>query len=305
MSRFRYWVGMLLALIATGWFVWFSIKAIPSIDRRLWSDASTWVGVSLAGLAYAVIIPISAWAWSKLLRDAGESRSPVRLAILMGRTQLAKYLPGNIAQHGARFLLATQAGIRIPAYALTVIQETVLAVTASVVVGIAMLAADGRVSVALGGTPFDFGGHALLWGMVVASVVSALLLFRFCPTRQFLARWMPSVQTTCLAFLAYVVNYLLVGLGLYLLVLCLGFAGSISYAAATSAFALSWVAGFLAPGAPAGVGVREAAMVVLLSGTSAPEDVFAFVALARVSTMLGDALCFFASWCSGLVNGGR
>src|SRR3546814_9620714 len=60
----------------------------------------------------------------------------------------------------------------------------------------------------------------------------------------------------------------------------------------TSAFALSWVLGFLAPGAPAGLGAREGIMLLLLHGSAPAEALLIFVLLARVVTVLGDGLCF-------------
>ena len=60
----------------------------------------------------------------------------------------------------------------------------------------------------------------------------------------------------------------------------------------TAAFALSWLVGFLAPGAPAGLGVREGIMVVLLSGAADNAQLLVFVLLARLVTMLGDACNF-------------
>ena len=98
----------------------------------------------VAGLLYATIIPITGWAWARLLAAQGQVHRPNALALLMARTQLAKYVPGNVAQHAMRMALALRAGIRLPHYLSTVLQETLLAVLASIIVGALALASDAR-----------------------------------------------------------------------------------------------------------------------------------------------------------------
>src|SRR3546814_11891689 len=75
---------------------------------------------------------------------------------------------------------------------------------------------------------------------------------------------LPGPGATLIAVTIYAGNYLLIGLGIWLLAIALGMAHEIDYAMATSAFALSWILGFLAPGAPAGLGAREGLMVLIL-----------------------------------------
>ena len=57
------------------------------------------------------------------------------------------------------------------------------------------------------------------------------------------------------------------------------------------AFLLSWVLGSLVPGAPAGLGVRDGAMVWILTPYFA-ETAVVIAAVARLTTILGDAVAF-------------
>ncbi|WNB86328.1 lysylphosphatidylglycerol synthase domain-containing protein [Cellulomonas sp. ATA003] len=67
-------------------------------------------------------------------------------------------------------------------------------------------------------------------------------------------------------------------------------AGAVGYWLATGAFALAWVVGFVVVLAPAGLGAREAALVLALSGTLDPADALALAIISRVVTTLGDGL---------------
>ena len=56
--------------------------------------------------------------------------------------------------------------------------------------------------------------------------------------------------------------------------------------------ALAWMAGFVTPGAPAGLGVREAVLLALLERLLTPQQALLVVVLWRVVTTLGDVVFF-------------
>src|SRR3546814_12372273 len=91
---------------------------------------------------------------------------------------------------------------------------------------------------------------------------------------------LPGPGATLIAVTIYAGNYLLIGLGIWLLAIALGMAHEIDYAMATSAFALPWILGFLAPGAPAGLGAREGRMVLLFKVQGNTDHVAQLVLLA-------------------------
>ncbi len=296
MTSLRRIVGGAIALSITAWFGWYAWRALPAADLDVLADPTAWAGVVVAALLYAMIIPVSGWAWSRLLAAKGERRTPTSLAILMGRTQLAKYVPGNVAQHALRMALAIRAGVPVQAHVGSVLQETVLAITASLVVGGLCLALDARAWAVVSQVGLQGQGPAIVVAILVAGVVATQL-------PRFASRWpilaalqMPTPRVAMLPFLAYITNYLLVGAGLAVLARAMDAPPSLGFLAATGAFALSWVLGFLAPGAPAGLGVREGLMVALLAGTAHSEEVLVFVVLARVATLAGDALAFVVGW---------
>ena len=57
-------------------------------------------------------------------------------------------------------------------------------------------------------------------------------------------------------------------------------------------YALAWAIGFVVPGAPGGLGVREAMLLTFLSGAVEDKSVLIAAILFRVATTLGDALFF-------------
>ncbi|MCL2217953.1 MAG: hypothetical protein FWB91_13180 [Defluviitaleaceae bacterium] len=61
-------------------------------------------------------------------------------------------------------------------------------------------------------------------------------------------------------------------------------------------YLLAWLAGFLTPGAPSGFGIREAVMMMFLSGLVYDDILLAALIMHRVVVMIGDVLAY----CLGL-----
>jgi len=85
---------------------------------------------------------------------------------------------------------------------------------------------------------------------------------------------------------------LCVGASISVLALGLTSTTSPDFALLTAAFTLAWAVGFVTPGAPAGIGVREALLLVVLSPTLGAADASLLTLALRVATTLGDILCF-------------
>jgi uncharacterized membrane protein YbhN (UPF0104 family) len=299
--------GGVAALAIGAYFAWEAIPVLPRAAAEIPDGPAVWIATGIAAAAYATIIPVTAVAWKGLLQPHVGRFEWHRLARIMARTQAAKYVPGNVAQHALRATLAARAGIPVAAFAGTVTQETILAILASLFVGVVAAAlstglAGGAAQVDLGTASALVVGGALLAAAVgyaahlLGGRTSGWLRHAFDWAARYLRVRDP--RPLAMAFVAYCANFVLIGAGLAVLAASLGLSQQIGPAEATAVFALSWILGFLAPGAPAGLGVREGIMLALLSGPAPQEGVVIFVLLARLATMVGDAACFAIGWLS-------
>ena len=59
----------------------------------------------------------------------------------------------------------------------------------------------------------------------------------------------------------------------------------------TGAFLFAWIIGFITPGAPGGIGIRESVML-LVSGEDYAQPVMRFVLVMRVASVAADVLAF-------------
>lgn len=272
-----------------------------------WPAALAWLA---ATLLYCAVVPISAMAWQQLL-PKGRKRALGELCGIMGATQLAKYVPGNVAQFVGRSALSLGKGMSLPDFFASVTVETLLAVMAGLIIG--MWGA---------GVSMEFPAHAwvrhgLPW-LVAGLAVAVLVMPRFLDALERSmkhSRWLPRVVALrtslpgypgqAFALAAYCCNYLLIGLGLGLLSGAVGL--PFGYAELTAAFTLSWLIGFFSPGMPAGIGAREGAMVLLLGGSGSGNGELAGIVLAmRLVTITGDFAWFaLGGWLLSRRGGGN
>jgi len=293
----RLWraIGMIIAMGLMAYFFWFAWQNLdPHLLATTLKQPGTLLALCFATLCYMTIYPITGLAWRQLLLRQEQNRSAVELAQLIGIAQLAKYIPGNIAQHASRAALALKRGIPLPLYVASIIQETLLASAASIIVGTLLLASTASAA--------NLTQYRWALFLLLAGSIGGILLF--CIDRppsenpKLLGRLirmtggLPGPATTLKALAAYICNYLMIGLGVWLLASALGLAGTIDYPLATAAFALSWILGFLAPGTPAGLGAREGIMTLILQGHGSSQQIVQLVLLARVASMCGDLLSF-------------
>lgn len=86
------------------------------------------------------------------------------------------------------------------------------------------------------------------------------------------------------------VMWLFYGLSVLALAAPLGIRGGQSFLICTGAYALAWSAGFIVVIAPAGLGVRDAALVLTLSPVMSVSAATAVAAVSRVVQTVGDGL---------------
>ncbi|MEA3278844.1 MAG: hypothetical protein U9Q81_26835, partial [Pseudomonadota bacterium] len=241
---------------------------------RLWvqADSLRWeadegliVTAVLGSLLYAVACLFLARAWQQLLGLFGTAHiSALTAAWIYAKSQIGKYVPGNVLHIVGRHFLGRTLGISHGTLALAAAGEI-----SGLLAAASTLALIAAVVLSLGPQK-----GSLLWaalGAVSAAAIAVLALPRLW---SFLHRRFPDLPEPDAGSLR---RGLLGAFGLYLLFFIT--AGSILVglvavekdsltaslgALAMLVFAVSWLAGFVTPGAPAGLGIREAVIVLLL-----------------------------------------
>jgi uncharacterized membrane protein YbhN (UPF0104 family) len=295
-------LGLLIGLATIIAFIGYTFKtlSIDDISRHLTTPVLG--SILLAALFYATIIPVSAWAWKRMLADIGYPYSWGELSMIMGVTQIAKYLPGNVGQHIGRAAMSMARRITLRPFFITVFSETLLALLAALAVGIA-----GAYFSQAGLANFNSAHQTILIPALIGLLALALLLYR--PLAPRLFKWLapanssssfegllPRLPVLLQAFAAYSLNYLMIGAGIFAMVTVLLPQMRHDFMLLLASFSLAWVAGFFTPGAPAGLGVREVIMLGMLSASYPGSSALLVIVSFRLVTILGDSLCFLFAY---------
>lgn len=291
-------LGVLACLAAGAFFLAYAHQALQGQDLRMLAHPRVAAATGLLTVLYMALIPVTAMAWTLLLKGLGRDAPVSSTASILATSQFGKYLPGNVAHHVGRVVMARSIGLGVGVVVLSIAYETVL--TALACAHVSLLTFLWETPKALGS--FDAAEHrgplaALVTIGALATIAAAPVMAKAVwrmrnkdatapPPRLY-----PGILPLASGYLCFVLNFTLVGAGLWIVSNALVPEAAGPYLVLlVGAFAASWLVGFVTPGAPAGLGVREAALVFWL-GDSMPDAALVSLILAlRIATTLGDLL---------------
>jgi hypothetical protein len=271
-----------LLLLGASWVLRGRWEQVRPLLGRL--DALTLSASAAAVFAQMFVMFLS---WRAILIDLGFPLPLVAGMRVLFVGQLGKYLPGSVWQVVAQMELAR--GYKVPQRA----SGAAVAILSLLTIGCGLV---------LGVMTVPLLDHAALrhyWWL--AAVLPAVLVLAMPPVLNrllgralALARRQPmrtplSAGGVLQASGWALAGWLLAGVHIWVLALRLGVGGgALGLARDIGAFALAWCVGFLLVVAPAGAGVRDPALVLLL-GTSMPQaQAIVIAAVSRLLFLLGD-----------------
>ena len=237
--------------------------------------ASIWAIVAILAVCHFAAGTLLAEGWRRLLTSLGvrtRRRSSLRL---YGLSQLAKYVPGNVFHLAGRQALGAAQGL--PAWP--------LAKSAAWELGL----------VAVAGAVFAVLGAPLTSTRV--SVVASVAIFSVSLTLLLVVMWQWRGADVSKAVLCHTAYFMICG-GTFFILLRSIAPDAIEGRMLTpiaGVYAVAFLAGFVAPGAPAGVGVRELVLYGLLLSIVREVDLLRAIVLGRVVTVGGDVLFYLTA----------
>lgn len=302
MKRWLRRTGMLIAILGSVFFIGYVMSTLNVESLRAHLTARSLLALGAATVLYASLVPLGALAWQRMVVALGHQERLLPLLAIFATTQAGKYLPGNIGHHVGRVGLSLARGIPLVIIVVSMAYEVCLLLLAGLFTALGAGALSGPGLQAL----LQLGnGNS---GVIVAACVAALglaalpLLSRVLPRlAALLVRrdGRPDIAPTALpvrvllqVIMLYIAAMLLMGAGSLVLSLGLFPAVPVDYPMLAAALALAWVVGFVTPGAPAGLGVREALLLLLLSHGMGAANASLLILALRIATTLGDMLCF-------------
>jgi glycosyltransferase 2 family protein len=299
-------VSTIVVIVAVFWVGQRLLVEASKLKEQYLNMSTVWAILACAVL-YAGIQMIISWSWGVVY--AGASRSRVKLLdvmMLYGQSHVAKYIPGNVAQILQRQLLGAKMGWSQISIAVASFLEIILAVSGVLV--LVLLFGLNDISRIVG---LEFATGPVIIALAGLLLAGPWIFFAIADRLPFLPAFLKARDLKEFAFgSAIPVGFILLMLFFALKAVIFWFLGhSLSIEGATgnlmqisAAFLVAWLGGYLALGAPGGIGVREALIVLLLGPVMGELDA-AFLATAfRVVNVVGDFIFFAATLFLGFIR---
>jgi hypothetical protein len=231
-----------------------------SVVARL--GASGWILTAASAVSYAALLALLARAWAGCA--SGQTGYPWREVLrVYGPGVIAKYIPGSVFQYASRQVLGARQGWSHNGMVRASVMEALIHLPSALTVAIALILLES------------------LYGVVVIATAGALLA-KFSRSGQAQAVGWQLCFFSGFGTLAYLLAAYALGLP--------------NPATITALFMVAWVAGFLVPVAPGGLGIRESVLLVLAAPFAPASGIAVFAILTRLVTIAGDALCGLAAY---------
>jgi uncharacterized membrane protein YbhN (UPF0104 family) len=263
------------------------------LPRLNWS-ISALICFWLAVTSVCVNISLGAYAWTRLL-FGGRVFLPFRDAyIIFGQAQVGKYMPGNVLQYAGRVALGKRYGVNLEEALVSMgIEVLLVAITGSLWGLFGLLLHPGSIPWLTGNIT---GWQSLVYGslfLMIFLLAATLALIK--PMRSWLYQRRAYLHPRRIAeaMFLYSLEFFLFGLLIALLYRVLWVGGApVPWFDFVWGFALAWVVGFLVPGAPGGLGIREVCFVGLFSQSMGEGLAISLSMVLRLVTIAGDFLAF-------------
>jgi glycosyltransferase 2 family protein len=306
MKRSLTLAGLLVSLACVLFFS-HAIAQHWSVLSRVTLTHAVWMSLASALVIYVATYPVVSFAWSRSLKALGQPLRYLTAMRILLLSQFAKYLPGNVGHHVGRVLLAKRAGLPLDAVVGSMLLDMLLVIAAGAACSLP------AVQILVEVTSHQAASRFRTLGMVIAATaIIGMVIVLFPAVRRVTARQASHIQRLirpsklpllAAAWAAHCINFLAGGTALFLL--CSTFAGSVAahyWMGVVGVYSAAWLLGFLVPGAPAGLGVREIVLMLGLGPLFGPEPATAAAAALRLITTLGDGLVFVLGF---VLPGGR
>jgi uncharacterized membrane protein YbhN (UPF0104 family) len=272
--------------------IYFVVTLIHRYSSQIGAELllpSTIVAIVSCAVAYSFLLLLIGFAWLSLVKSIDHERHHFKpLLSIYAKTQIYKYVPSNVLHFVGRYAMARKQNVAHRALAFGQISEIILiCCTASLV---SIIFSRALLFQELKNRGFEF--HSSMFNLLALSTGIAIVILALATLhRRTHLSINLIVPAATISIVCYVLFFIGNGLLLYCISLILPLAGTIDPLSLIGIATAAWLIGFMLPGAPGGIGVRD---VVLVSGLStlglAPETSVTLALSHRIMTVIGDCI---------------
>jgi hypothetical protein len=290
MARILPLAGFALAIGFCAFALWTGGRDLPAInwaDKSLWA----WLGAALALYILSQVLAARAWAGTLAIFSIRLPQHRAETQLLVA--QIGKYIPGNVAHFLGRYALARTDGVAALPFSLALLVEIgiVLSASAVLLIGFLIAAPDlvGRLLPPGSGLSQEMLSRAIVLGLALA--IGACLWILWARLRRASGAATVVLSRAWLPVVLHLVNFAILGLSLACVLQALEPDRGVGLLLPVAVFILAWTVGFLTPGSPGGLGVREGLVVLGLGLMIGNGPALAVALMHRGVSIAGDLAC--------------
>jgi len=279
----------------------FIVKKLIGLDINFSLFTNLKTLAIIAGLSVVQLISLFlvAFIWWLILKFFTPFSPDILKTIgIYFKSNIAKYLPGNLGQFLGRQIFGVSLGMMQAQLALSSVFEIGFTILSALIIALAF----GGSKIVEAYRALFPNGSLFLIGIIICVLIVAIILLLIFKKYRIITEilkllkekvfWIRSIAI----LLLYIVQFLLFGI-IFALLVRLSVQTSIADVFIfLAASVISWLAGFIIPGVPGGIGIRES--VLLLTLPMFPQDVILSAAIIqRIIMIVGDVL----AWLVGII----
>ncbi len=291
----------------------FVIRAIYRLgfDFSVIENVPAFIALGLvSAVVFAAGVYIQGYAWKTWLSffagkngaDTGQSVDTREALCVYARANIGKYLPGNVMHYVERNLFAAKSGASQSAVALSSVFEIGSQVAVALLV--AILSAGDTIFVVLDEMFGEGWKKIVLTAIgvgVILLIVALIVAFKIFGEKLKKLFSGYSISGFVFTLIKAMVLYLIVMLigGCIMAVLYMHMGGALSphgFFVIVSGYVIAWVLGFVVPGAPGGIGVREFVLTMTVGHVVGQELVLTLMVVHRLINIIGDFIACLVQW---------
>lgn len=281
---------------------------LASTLRRHWAEVTNIrldrSGLALLFLGFSVTLLAhvwSGWVWGLILRSLNQPAVGTWAIATYLKTNIAKYLPGNVWHLYGRVVAAQKAGFPTTTATLSVLLEPLLMAAAALMIALLSGLKTNWILQTI--------GLIFVLAIIHPKVLNSLLVV----ARRLKSKGRSPGEENgdgevennsrishylLLPLLGEIVFVLLRGMGFLLTLQALSPIAPAQVLPTLSGFSIAWLLGLVVPGAPGGIGVFEATTTALLSSQFSAGIILGSVAFYRLISTLAEAGGAGLAWLS-------
>jgi hypothetical protein len=270
------------------------------IDYRAFLEPRYFVAV-ICFIVVSILANVGyAFSWRQIISCLASRRVPFKLVFpVYAKSNIAKYLPGNVAHYVGRQVFGYSLGIKQEKIVAATILEIVYSVCVSALLSLLFA---GSIFVDVAVRWIRDNGMLVMAGLCIlmALLIIGIILYANGKKRlvqQILSAVKPVEVLRILPLVVPVYCGIFISYGvMFALLMSVNTVVDISnFGIVIAASVASWLIGFITPGVPGGIGVRESVLILMLGPIFSTEIILPAAIIQRVVMIFGDVLAWVAS----------